>query len=93
MAPPPTGPSCPICRRPAQQRWRPFCSRRCADVDLNRWLSGAYAIPVVEEEDEDGAPVPPPGGGDGGDGAPPPAGDPAPPERKVIDFPRSRRRR
>ena len=34
----------------------PFCSKRCADVDLNRWLSGTYAVPVTEAEDEDGAP-------------------------------------
>jgi endogenous inhibitor of DNA gyrase (YacG/DUF329 family) len=34
--------------------FRPFCSRRCADVDLHRWFSGAYAVPVVEDEDEDG---------------------------------------
>ncbi|MGB1157763.1 MAG: DNA gyrase inhibitor YacG, partial [Alphaproteobacteria bacterium] len=35
---------------------RPFCSDRCRDVDLNRWLTGAYAIPAVEEPDlaEDG---------------------------------------
>jgi uncharacterized protein len=31
---------------------RPFCSRRCADVDLNRWLSGAYAIPATDDEEE-----------------------------------------
>ncbi|MDJ1159874.1 DNA gyrase inhibitor YacG [Chelatococcus sp. SYSU_G07232] len=42
---------CPICGKPAEQRWKPFCSKRCADVDLNRWLSGAYAIPVVEDEE------------------------------------------
>jgi uncharacterized protein len=46
---------CPMCAKPAIGRFRPFCSRRCADVDLNRWLTGAYAIPVVEDEDEDGA--------------------------------------
>ena len=40
------------------ERVRPFCSRRCADVDLNRWLSGVYAVPVKEEEDEDGVPRP-----------------------------------
>lgn len=45
---------CPICGKPVDQKYRPFCSRRCADVDLNRWLTGAYAIPVTEEEDEDG---------------------------------------
>jgi uncharacterized protein len=45
---------CPICRRPADAKYRPFCSRRCADVDLSRWLSGGYAIPdTVESEDGD----------------------------------------
>lgn len=48
-------PSCPICGKPAVVSLRPFCSRRCADVDLNRWLSGVYAIPGKAEEDEDGA--------------------------------------
>jgi len=46
---------CPICGKPAAEKHQPFCSRRCADVDLNRWLSGVYAVPVKEEEDEDGA--------------------------------------
>jgi endogenous inhibitor of DNA gyrase (YacG/DUF329 family) len=41
---------CPICRRPSTRMAYPFCSSRCADVDLNRWLSGAYAIPVMEGE-------------------------------------------
>jgi len=45
---------CPICGKPAVETFRPFCSRRCGDVDLNRWLSGVYALPVKEEEDEDG---------------------------------------
>jgi endogenous inhibitor of DNA gyrase (YacG/DUF329 family) len=45
---------CPICGAPRVERWRPFCSKRCADVDLNRWLSGRYAIPVTEDDDEDG---------------------------------------
>jgi len=45
---------CPICGKPQVHEFRPFCSRRCADVDLNRWLSGVYAVPVVEAEDEDG---------------------------------------
>ena len=40
---------CPICGRPAVRARYPFCSKRCADVDLNRWLTGAYAIPVAEE--------------------------------------------
>jgi endogenous inhibitor of DNA gyrase (YacG/DUF329 family) len=47
--------SCPICSKPAVEKFRPFCSRRCANVDLNRWLSGVYAVPVKDEEDEDGA--------------------------------------
>ena len=46
--------SCPICGKPAVEKFRPFCSRRCANVDLNRWLSGVYAVPVKEAEDEDG---------------------------------------
>jgi uncharacterized protein len=46
---------CPTCRKPAADAFRPFCSRRCADIDLHRWFSGRYAIPVREEEDEDGS--------------------------------------
>ena len=45
---------CPTCGKPAEQAFRPFCSKRCRDVDLHRWLSGAYAIPVTEDTDEDG---------------------------------------
>jgi endogenous inhibitor of DNA gyrase (YacG/DUF329 family) len=44
---------CRICGKPALVRFKPFCSKRCADIDLNRWLKGAYAIPVVENEGED----------------------------------------
>jgi endogenous inhibitor of DNA gyrase (YacG/DUF329 family) len=44
---------CPICRKSAVEAYRPFCSRRCADVDLGRWLAGSYAIPGPEIEDED----------------------------------------
>ena len=36
---------CPICQKPAVEAFRPFCSKRCADVDLQRWFRGAYAIP------------------------------------------------
>jgi uncharacterized protein len=47
---------CPICGKPAVERFRPFCSGRCKDVDLNRWFSGAYAIPAAESaDDSDGA--------------------------------------
>ncbi len=46
--------SCPICAKPAIAAYRPFCSRRCADIDLGRWLTGGYAIPSNEPvEDED----------------------------------------
>lgn len=44
--------SCPICGKPSDPGRSPFCSPRCADVDLNRWLKGAYAIPAVEIDDE-----------------------------------------
>ncbi|QTL06315.1 DNA gyrase inhibitor YacG [Aquabacter sp. L1I39] len=55
------GRACPICGKPPVEAYRPFCSKRCADVDLNRWLTGAYAIPVVADDDEDGdQPEPPP---------------------------------
>ena len=53
----PTRP-CPICKKPSLRAYFPFCSKRCADVDLNRWFSGAYSIPAVEERepgDEDPA--------------------------------------
>jgi uncharacterized protein len=39
---------CPICRKAAVETFRPFCSKRCADIDLNRWLGGHYAIPAEE---------------------------------------------
>jgi endogenous inhibitor of DNA gyrase (YacG/DUF329 family) len=45
---------CPICGKPTAERVKPFCSKRCADVDLHRWLSGSYVIPVTEDEEEDG---------------------------------------
>jgi len=46
--------TCVLCGKPAQEKFRPFCSKRCADIDLHRWFSGAYAIPASEDpEDED----------------------------------------
>ena len=44
---------CPICGKPTDERQKPFCSKRCADIDLHRWFSGSYAIPVTEDEEED----------------------------------------
>ena len=49
-----SGACCPICGKPRDPAFKPFCSKRCADVDLNRWLSGVYVVPVKEDEDEDG---------------------------------------
>jgi endogenous inhibitor of DNA gyrase (YacG/DUF329 family) len=42
--------NCPICGRPAVQRYRPFCSARCADVDLGRWFNEVYRTPAAESE-------------------------------------------
>jgi hypothetical protein len=44
------GMRCPICGKPTLAPFRPFCSKRCADVDLNRWLKGIYAVPAAEED-------------------------------------------
>ena len=52
-----TAPGCAICGRPQTDPYRPFCSRRCADVDLQRWLSGAYVVSGTEDdEDQAGGP-------------------------------------
>jgi uncharacterized protein len=69
-APPERG-KCPICRAPTVPDARPFCSRRCADIDLSRWLRGAYVIQGVSQDDDED-----------GDGADAPAERPAkePPE-------------
>jgi endogenous inhibitor of DNA gyrase (YacG/DUF329 family) len=44
--------ACPICRRPVEARFRPFCSARCADVDLGRWFNESYRVPSVESDEE-----------------------------------------
>ena len=44
--------TCPVCGRPAVEAYRPFCSRRCADVDLGRWLTGAYRVPAPEDGED-----------------------------------------
>ena len=43
--------ACPICGKPREVKFAPFCSRRCADIDLGRWLKGSYAIPGAETPD------------------------------------------
>ena len=46
--------ACPLCQQPAEALYRPFCSRRCAQLDLGKWLTGGYAIPAYEAmEDSD----------------------------------------
>lgn len=47
--------ACPICDRDTNPDYRPFCSKRCADVDLAKWLTGSYAIPgdIAEDDDPD----------------------------------------
>jgi endogenous inhibitor of DNA gyrase (YacG/DUF329 family) len=47
-----TASACPICAKPADQTHNPFCSRRCADLDLGLWLKGAYRIPAIEPPDD-----------------------------------------
>lgn len=43
--------NCPMCGKPTQQKTRPFCSKRCADLDLARWFNGSYAVPSHDPED------------------------------------------
>jgi uncharacterized protein len=55
--PPPPKP-CPICGKPRVPEFSPFCSRRCADIDLGRWLKGGYVIPGEPAEETDEKPPP-----------------------------------
>ena len=48
--------TCAICGKPRDKRYDPFCSKRCADVDLARWLKGSYVIPGAERPDSPGGP-------------------------------------
>ncbi|PJI91183.1 hypothetical protein BC777_0005 [Yoonia maricola] len=43
--------ACPICEKPTAKAFRPFCSKRCADIDLAKWFTGGYAIPADTPED------------------------------------------
>jgi endogenous inhibitor of DNA gyrase (YacG/DUF329 family) len=49
---------CPICGRPSASDTRPFCSERCREVDLARWLTGSYVIPAAEHDEDDGGETP-----------------------------------
>ncbi|KEJ96150.1 hypothetical protein SAMN05444149_102514 [Pseudosulfitobacter pseudonitzschiae] len=43
--------TCPICKSETVHKYRPFCSLRCADIDLGRWANGDYAVPSTDPED------------------------------------------
>jgi endogenous inhibitor of DNA gyrase (YacG/DUF329 family) len=45
--------ACPICDKDTNAAYRPFCSKRCADVDLGKWLGGGYAIPSNDPDEID----------------------------------------
>ena len=53
-----TASDCPMCGKPVVHRFRPFCGRRCANLDLARWLDGSYAVPTDDapESPDDSAP-------------------------------------
>ena len=48
--------TCPICNKKTDAKYRPFCSKRCADVDLGKWLKGSYAIPGRDTDEEQATP-------------------------------------
>ncbi len=48
----PTTKPCVICGKPSIPSEHPFCSRRCADIDLHRWMAGRYAVPVTEPDED-----------------------------------------
>ncbi|MEM6415870.1 MAG: DNA gyrase inhibitor YacG [Pseudomonadota bacterium] len=43
---------CPVCQSPTVVAYTPFCSKRCADIDLHRWLNESYSIPASNEEND-----------------------------------------
>ena len=45
--------TCPMCSNETVQEFRPFCSKRCADLDLAKWFNGSYAVPSTDPEDFD----------------------------------------
>jgi hypothetical protein len=48
-------PRCPICGKTAADAYRPFCSKRCADIDLARWFTGSYAVAGRDDDESDNA--------------------------------------
>jgi endogenous inhibitor of DNA gyrase (YacG/DUF329 family) len=47
-----TAAKCPVCSKPADAKYRPFCTKRCADIDLGRWLKESYRVPTEEGQEE-----------------------------------------
>lgn len=45
--------SCPMCDKDTVASYKPFCSKRCADLDLAKWLNGSYAVPSTDPEDNE----------------------------------------
>jgi endogenous inhibitor of DNA gyrase (YacG/DUF329 family) len=50
----PQKPKCPVCGKPQTPEQKPFCSKRCAEIDLGRWLTESYALPARPDAEEDG---------------------------------------
>lgn len=50
---------CPICKKKEDERYRPFCSKRCADIDLARWMNETYRVPAGPDDETDTPPEPP----------------------------------
>ena len=53
---------CPVCGKPAEAKYQPFCTKRCADIDLGRWLKESYRVPSEDAPGEDDEAPPPPTG-------------------------------
>lgn len=50
---------CPICQKESDKKYRPFCSKRCADIDLGHWFDGTYTAPSTEDDDVADTSTPP----------------------------------
>ena len=56
---------CPVCGKPAEDKYKPFCTKRCADIDLGRWLKERYRVPTDEAPGEEDDPLQRPTGQEG----------------------------
>ena len=52
---------CPVCGKSADAKYRPFCAKRCADIDLGRWLKESYRVPAEAPDGDEEAPARPTG--------------------------------